>query len=117
MKNGKSKNEIEMAAIAKKWVAALRSGEYDQGKSALCWITPYGVKYCCLGVLHEVIHGEDAWKISTNAWSNKEKLITVNGNISYYGGIYFDHLVHELVEMNDGGSTFNEIADWIEDHV
>ena len=33
---------------AKKWVKALRSGEYKQGKYALC--NPLTDKYCCLGV-------------------------------------------------------------------
>lgn len=34
----------------KKWVEALRSGKYKQGKEALC----FGDKYCCLGVLCEI---------------------------------------------------------------
>lgn len=37
-----------------KWVAALRSGEYKQGRTQLKW----GDTYCCLGVLCE-ISGKD----------------------------------------------------------
>lgn len=35
---------------AKKWVAALRSGEYKQGKNALTRTTKNGERHCCLGV-------------------------------------------------------------------
>ena len=41
-KHGKLKPEFKA-----KWLAALRSGEYGQGKSAL---NPGPGKYCCLGV-------------------------------------------------------------------
>jgi hypothetical protein len=38
--------------IADQWVAALRSGEYVQGRNRLCNIHTDGVRsYCCLGVL------------------------------------------------------------------
>ena len=37
--------------IAKKWVKALRSGDYKQETSAL---NPYGDTQCCLGVLCEI---------------------------------------------------------------
>jgi hypothetical protein len=42
--------------IAKKWVKALRSDKYNQGKEALCKIDPDdGTKYhCCLGVLTDM---------------------------------------------------------------
>jgi len=38
-------------SIKKKWLAALRSGKYEQGTGALC----EDGKYCCLGVLCEVL--------------------------------------------------------------
>lgn len=37
--------------IKAQWVAALRSGEYQQGKNYLTRVTPEGDKHCCLGVL------------------------------------------------------------------
>lgn len=40
--------------IAKKWVKALRSGKYKQGKRALKVETKKGVQHCCLGVLCEL---------------------------------------------------------------
>lgn len=40
--------------IAKKWVKALRSGKYKQGKTALKVETKTGLRHCCLGVLCEL---------------------------------------------------------------
>ncbi|MFY1688153.1 hypothetical protein [Plantactinospora sp. WMMB782] len=40
--------------VKRKWVAALRSGEFAQGEGALRRTTPSGDRYCCLGVLCEV---------------------------------------------------------------
>lgn len=38
--------------IAKKWVKALRSGNYSQTTGKLC--NPHGDSFCCLGVLTEL---------------------------------------------------------------
>jgi hypothetical protein len=40
--------------VKAKWVAALRSGDYRQGRGALAARLPDGVEYCCLGVLMEI---------------------------------------------------------------
>jgi hypothetical protein len=40
--------------IAEKWVQALRSGEYRQGRGVLCDIYDGKRRFCCLGVLCEV---------------------------------------------------------------
>ena len=37
--------------IADMWTAALKSGEYTQGKGYLCSESKRGKEYCCLGVL------------------------------------------------------------------
>jgi hypothetical protein len=49
------------ANIKKAWVAALRSEEYDQGLNTLCEADEFGAAYCPLGVLVEVVEGEDIW--------------------------------------------------------
>lgn len=42
-------------AVAEKWVAALRSKQYTQGRKALKTKSPRGVvRHCCLGVLCEL---------------------------------------------------------------
>jgi len=50
--------------VAEKWVAALRSGKYEQGTAALCTLIPYmeleetAEQFCCLGVLCEVVRDD-----------------------------------------------------------
>lgn len=55
-------------AVKKKWVAALRSGEYEQGRELL----REGNRFCCLGVLCD-LHA----KQTKRAWEG-----------SSYGGFY-----------------------------
>ena len=38
------------------WLEALRSGEYEQGKEFLCRVLFGKKRYCCLGVLTEVVN-------------------------------------------------------------
>lgn len=46
--------EINRERIAL-WVQALRSGDYKQGSSALCWVDADGsCRWCCLGVACDV---------------------------------------------------------------
>jgi len=44
--------------IKEKWIAALRSGNYEQGQGALRRADVTGDKYCCLGVLCEIVLDE-----------------------------------------------------------
>jgi hypothetical protein len=54
-KDEREKNMTMNAEIKAQWVAALRSGDYIQGKSRLATIRGNGtVEYCCLGVLCDV---------------------------------------------------------------
>lgn len=84
-----------------KWVAALRSGNYKQGKGVL--YSKYQNTFCCLGVLgnimgisKEYLHGKGLlW-----AFESKSPLSSLTES--------------ELSRMNDTGSTFSEIADHIE---
>lgn len=92
-----------------KWLAALRSGEYKQGKSQL--YNRAQDTYCCLGV---------ACRISA-----PDKEIPMSGYIlqvfadyenvpSIIVGASSKSIVSTLTYMNDSGKTFEEIADWIE---
>lgn len=56
--------------IKEKWVEALRSGDYKQGKSQLA----FNDKYCCLGVLCELAFQEGI----------VEKTKTDESNSTYY---------------------------------
>jgi hypothetical protein len=80
------------------WVKALRSGEYKQGKGRLELHNDDGsTSYCCLGVLNaidESIYASDNFFLS---------LVILDINTQM-----------RLAIMNDGGATFNEIAEYIE---
>jgi hypothetical protein len=104
------------SAMKARWVAALRSGEYQQADGCL---RTADRRYCCLGVLCE-ISGDGAWE--------------EDGTVSYYnvaGQPSNSHLPSEmnrkcgittgqeaeLVRLNDGGKSFGEIADHIEENL
>ena len=116
-----------MNEAAKQWVAALRSGRYDQTRDALRNIDVDGVtSYCCLGVACEISNmgrwGEyDSWVDSSvkslpgeGAWlssmiQRRLGLKTVDGSFE------MDGKMTSLTKLNDGLSkTFAEIADIIE---
>lgn len=106
--------------VAKKWVAALRSGKYKQGKGALH--RKNGDKFCCLGVLcnlavkagviaapklisdgqfsYEGRAGTLPTKVTT--WA---KLRSPNGDNRFW---------NSLDAMNDDGKRFSTIAKFIE---
>jgi hypothetical protein len=48
--------------IKQRWVNALRSGRYKQGRGALRRITGSGEEYCCLGVLCQLAVDDDVAK-------------------------------------------------------
>lgn len=101
---------------AKKWVEALRSGNYKKTVGQLS--NEYG--YCCLGVacdLYEKETGDELPKSEDGDYDDvylygdfscvKEWLGLRNGD-----GSYGDD--DSLAKYNDGGKTFNQIADIIE---
>lgn len=101
----------------KKWLKALRSGEYTQGVG---YLRTTDDTYCCLGVLCDLTDGE--W-----AEDNDEAYIF---QLEDYGELMLDldpiyldlfglddETQADLVDMNDSGSTFEEIADYIEEYL
>lgn len=99
-----------------KWVAALRSGEYEQGTGWLLKIGDDGKKrYCCLGVLSEVCGVE--WG-EPGASGEIDPIEGYRGLVpKSLGGVLHDKYEAYLSTMNDVGSTFEEIADWIEENL
>lgn len=93
-----------------KWVKALRSGEYEQGthdfrKGTNC--------YCVMGVLYDLYapsewvqnhHSIPSW--TNMAASSARTVLKLSYNMA---GI--------LIQMNDRGSTFEELADYIEQNL
>ena len=99
------------------WVAALRSGKYEQGRN---YLKTRDNKFCCLGVLSELY--ETPSELGSHAYTYKfdeldpsfsnytggvpPELMDMAGVDSNYGS--------KLARMNDKGDSFNEIADFIE---
>lgn len=116
-----------------KWLTALRSGEYQQGKNALKRIDQNGnVQYCCLGVACDLINPK--WADSPDNYQQE-----ANSQYGFYGW-FADTLMEssygssevidlpflsdlrydvgkQVADMNDNGATFLEIADWLEENV
>ena len=103
---------------AKKLVAALRSGEYEQGTGWLC----RNGKHCCLGVASELYAKEhpDFTVVDKDGLKSFEgNTATCPRQVRDWLGLYSDFGTtkdgnHGLVTMNDGGNSFAQIADWIE---
>ncbi len=52
----KTTKKFKLGPIQRKWLRALKSGKYKQGKTQLCAVGPRGGKrHCCLGVLCDVM--------------------------------------------------------------
>lgn len=119
--------------VKAEWVAALRSGDYEQGKS---WLRKAGVdsvqRYCCLGVLCDLSanKGEGEWiagnrflfagdeeisSSSTHLPKNLAGALGLSNNTPYIGLSLWE--IYSLTELNDDDDdalTFDQIADMIE---
>jgi len=110
---------------AKAWVAALRSGEFTQGRGSLK--SPEG--YCCLGVACELFrraHPEEAGWVhyirydqfllneSGNTHALPLRVMHWLGLRDNYGVFQSDIGEPSLAAMNDTNHTFEEIANMIE---
>ena len=112
--------------IADKWVTALRSGEYKQGKDVLadCART----EHCCLGVLCEVAIKEgldvQVETLIDHAAIFDSSKAFLPASVADWAGMKTrlgdlprgaaTATVLSLMGMNDGGHTFGAIADVIE---
>lgn len=111
--------------IKKKWVAALRSGEYTQGQGSL---KNNKSKYCCLGVLCDVAKKEGLAVVEK--YLPFEGVYTFDGDMTFlpYSVRHWAQLSTEapyvlvgggmerLDHLNDSGDfSFNQLADLIED--
>lgn len=106
-------------ALARRWAAALESGEYKQGT----WQLRKGNKFCCLAVLCN-LHAQDHPEIAAkqklkSAYMGEVVALPAEvcewaGMKSPIGGIRNDE---SLANMNDvQGLTFPEIAKVIRKH-
>lgn len=113
----------EMDPILKaKWIAALRSGKYVQGKGYLHKITKGKEHmFCCLGVLCEVAEfPKDEPKVPGVFVSYGGTLGGLSSGTLHMVGLDLDDQ-DTLIDLNDGNGEendplpFSQIADWIEE--
>lgn len=116
------------------WVAALRSEEYEQGNSYLCYLgANEEVKYCCLGVygeknnlLHKKFDGGGIHRLHRQAkgrlrdWKGFGVEMDDPNSIkrAYLPLTVIPKEVQtNLADLNDTGKTFAMIATWIEENL
>lgn len=97
------------AAVKEKWVSALRSGEFKQGRRSLKTNMPDGsCVLCCLGVLAILQHK----MTNHDPYEAVAKLIGCGGG---GGNPRWRAPIKALIDMNDTEKkSFTQIADWIE---
>lgn len=99
---------LELGPIQKQWVAALRSGEYPQGRSFMVC----NGKYCCLGVAAKCFGlDHDRFYLTNKSWELLG-LRDSDGALAIADIFETPHV--SLARMNDKGVPFAEIADYIE---
>lgn len=116
-------------ANRKLWIDALRSGDYTQGKGALCWQTGEGELHCCLGVLCEVFIKAGGALTKESTLDGKTRYDNLSGGVpdkviewvGFKSSKFNDDARHTydnhlgLADMNDyAGLDFNGIANIIE---
>jgi hypothetical protein len=106
----------------KKWVEALRSGEYRQTRGKLRTSKTNG-GYCCLGVLCDVFQKETGvgeWKNSPPYQENMKFLNQAENppiKVRKWVGLNYKEM-KKLIALNDGSHyNFAKIADYIEKNI
>jgi len=116
------------SSLARRWAAALESGEYQQTDGRL----RNGGNFCCLGVLcnlhaqdhPEIAQDEDDPDSYLGADTDLPTLVKDWAGMACTGGAFSDAITdsegnyrHSLIELNDeAGYTFPEIAKVIRKH-
>lgn len=112
-----------------KWVAALRSGKYEQDSEAL--FSPSSGGYCCLGVAchisgqrpSHIAYRTMPSRVMAAKWFDVEpkdllphRIAPSRTNSAAFSIIYGDRKT-DLVQLNDTGVPFSTIADLIEEQM
>lgn len=94
-----------------RWIAALRSGEFEQGTGQLRHSDLPRLTYCCLGVACHLF-SPAGWTSDVN-YDQSEDQNYMPVHVRQQLGIS-QEAEDILVKMNDGLSTFLQIADYLE---
>lgn len=109
---------------AKKWVEALRSGEYKQAQRYMGVIKDGEKSYCCLGVACDLYIKSGGRGVTEDTLMREEgavEAITFNaltgsrmpGAVVEWLGMYHCQQSY-LAQLNDSGHSFDSIASYIE---
>lgn len=105
-----------------KWLKALRSGKYKQGNGNLKTGKGKNARYCCLGVACDIVGAKsitDKGFIRTGSdirGITKVPKLLIGSDYGYEDD--YNPIVEKLATMNDlTGSSFKEIANYIEKHL
>ncbi len=107
--------------VAAKWIKALRSNKYQQGFEYLCHVDSKGKKrYSCLGVLCEVLKAPFNIKYNYKRYYGSiealpKEILLQSGMKTEFGRLEDPKLC--LIELNDEGESFIELANLIENNV
>lgn len=104
--------------IKEKWLESLRSGKYEQGTGALRKNGEACDQFCCLGVLCDIIAPEK-WKLANKSEifiHDCDRVGTLSSRLKEKVGLNAD-IEEQLIDLNDNGKSFSEIADFIQEHV
>lgn len=119
------------ADVKKLWLEALRSGEYQQGKSCLHAKTEKGDEFCCLGVLCDLYAKKKKLQWGderTDVWA-KQNYVTFLGatvmppvKVMKWAGLHLIQVRYNddpitISDLNDDGIPFSTIADLIEEQL
>jgi hypothetical protein len=110
--------------VKAKWLAALRSRKYKQGKDTL----HAGDRFCCLGVLcdisdlgiwdlpgtsEELLSDGRDYKVTGNPGGATKFSVYKWAGLNMHDSLHRKAICH-LSRMNDTGKKFYQIARWIE---
>ena len=93
-------------SIRDKWVKALRSGKYQQAREELY---AEGLGHCCLGVLRHCVTGR-------NKYNDKDEHTLLSLKFCDRVGLA-PSMQGDLAALNDDGQSFDQIADYIQEHL
>lgn len=117
--------------IKNRWIAALESGKYLQGKDWLKYEDTNANKqfHCCLGVLCELAiednvleasklaQGESKYSLKIHSIDDSTKTLPIKvrdwAEMQSIDGGYIHFKRQTLAALNDSGKTFKEIAETI----
>ena len=104
------------ADVKAKWVAALRSGEYEQGRTRLCDLD---CRMCCLGVLTDLYRKEfgGEWVPVEDGKLYLDEGVFLPREVAVWAGLRFNPYIgtQSASVLNDElNKSFSEIADLIE---